>query len=109
LRHPLDQEYAGHDRLARKMAHEMRLVDSDILDADAELIAPNVAYPVDHQERIAVRQRPHDFAYVGRFKRFDLLVHWRSALRAGSGAEQISHHGRAGPAYVARRFRETIL
>ena len=43
--------------LSGKMPLEVRLVDGDVLDADAGFVAVDVADPVDHQERIAVRQR----------------------------------------------------
>src|SRR3972149_4298891 len=34
LRHRLDEQNAGHDRLAREMALEVRLVDGNVLDPD---------------------------------------------------------------------------
>ena len=37
LRHALDQQHAGQHRIAREMAHEMRLVDGDVLDADGRI------------------------------------------------------------------------
>ncbi|WP_315855090.1 hypothetical protein [Chenggangzhangella methanolivorans] len=39
------------------MTLELRLVVGDVLDADAELVAPHLDDLVDEQERIAVRQR----------------------------------------------------
>ena len=39
LRHALDHQHARHDRIVRKMSDELRLVDRDVLDADAVLVA----------------------------------------------------------------------
>ena len=38
------------------MALEMRLVDGDVLDADAVLVSPRFDDPVDQKKRIAMRQ-----------------------------------------------------
>src|SRR5271156_2843574 len=65
LRHTLDHQHARHDRVAGKMAEEMRLVEGDILDADAMLVAAHVDDTVDHEKRVAVRQQPQDFADIG--------------------------------------------
>ena len=57
LRHALDQQHAGEDRQSGKVAHELRLVGGDVLDADAGFVAVDLDDAVDHQERIAVRQQ----------------------------------------------------
>src|SRR2546430_3515065 len=56
LRHALDQKNTWHDRTLREMPLELRLVDTDILDADAKFVAPRLDHAVNHQERIAVGQ-----------------------------------------------------
>src|SRR5580704_17537977 len=99
LGHALDQKDAGHDRALREMPLELRLVDADILDADAEFVAPRLDHAVDHQKWIAVRQGFQQAQNVKRFDRYSLgLVHsarspwrqiatrpfrWRSARRNG--------------------------
>ncbi len=62
LRHALDQQDAGKDRPRREMARELRLVEGDVLDADAGLVAVDLDDPVDEQKRIAVRQQLEDSA-----------------------------------------------
>ena len=54
--HPIKITHAGHDGMAGEMALEIRLVDGDVLDAGARLLAIHVDDPVDQQEGIAVRQ-----------------------------------------------------
>ena len=46
----------------------MRLVDRDVLDADAGLVAVDLDDPVDEQKRIAVRQRFQDLQDVHRLE-----------------------------------------
>jgi hypothetical protein len=43
-----------HDRALREMPLELRLINADILDADADR-RPRLDHAVDHQKRIAVR------------------------------------------------------
>ena len=68
LSHALDQKNPRHDRALREMSLELRLIDADILDADAGFLAPRLDHPVDHQKRIAVRQ---GFQQAQNVKRFD--------------------------------------
>jgi hypothetical protein len=56
LRHAFDEQDPGHDRALRKMSLELRLVDADILDADAGLVTLRRDHPVYHQKGIAVGQ-----------------------------------------------------
>ena len=42
LRHALDHQHAGEYRIAGKMALEMRLVEGDVLDADAGFVAADI-------------------------------------------------------------------
>src|SRR6185312_757391 len=65
LRHALDQEHAGHHRVVRKVAEKLRLVDGDVLDADAGVVAADVDDAIDHDERVTVRQEPQDLADLG--------------------------------------------
>ena len=44
------------------MAGELRLVEGDVLDADAGLVAVDLDDLVDQQERIAVRQQLQNLA-----------------------------------------------
>src|SRR5262245_24497753 len=60
LGHRLDDEDAGHHRVARKMPLEDRLVHRNVLDPDAALVGHSILDAVDHQERIAVRDHLHD-------------------------------------------------
>ena len=60
LRHRLDDEHRRHDRMAREVALEERLVDGDVLDADDALALLELEDAVHEQERIAVRHDLHD-------------------------------------------------
>jgi hypothetical protein len=51
LGHALDQEHAREDRAAREMAGELRLVEGDVLDADAGAVAVDLDDPVHQEER----------------------------------------------------------
>src|SRR5262245_41626290 len=42
------------------MTREKRLVDGDILNANRELVAPNVDDAVDQEKRVAMQQEAHD-------------------------------------------------
>ena len=46
------------------MAHEVWLVDADVLDRDNTLGADQFRYPVDQQKRITVREDLQDFLNV---------------------------------------------
>ena len=50
----------GITGILREVALEERLVDGDVLDADAALVAVHVVDAVEHQEGIAVRQQLED-------------------------------------------------
>ncbi len=45
LRHGLDDQHARHDRVARKVPLELRLVDGDVLDSDGTFTRDNVQPP----------------------------------------------------------------
>ena len=60
LRHALDQVDAREDRPRREMAGELRLVEGDVLDADAGFVAVDLDDLVDQQKRIAMRQQIED-------------------------------------------------
>jgi hypothetical protein len=46
------------------MPEKRRLVEGDVLDADAAVIGPDIDHPVDQQHRIAVRQRLEDLVDI---------------------------------------------
>src|SRR6516165_6554437 len=56
LGHGLDHHHARIDRPFRKMSGKLRLVDGDILDADAAVIGSNIDHLVDQQHREAMRE-----------------------------------------------------
>ena len=66
------------------MTEKLRLVDGDVLDADAAFVAADVDNAVNHDERIAMRQQPQNLADLDGFNAF--AVHrplpgefWRAA------------------------------
>src|SRR5690606_27175543 len=65
LGHGLDHQDAGHHRVAGKVPGEERLVYGDVLDADGRNVGIHLDDPVDHQERITVRQKFHYPGNVG--------------------------------------------
>src|SRR5262249_9126254 len=69
LRHALDQEHTRHHRITREVALELRLVDRDVLDADAMVFTADVDDAVDHHERVAMRKEPQDFQNFRGFRR----------------------------------------
>src|SRR5688572_18459598 len=75
LRHRLDDEDAGEDRIGREVPLEYRLVHRDVLDADAALVDDRVLHAVDHQEWITVRNHLHHAFGVD----VDPLLRWRFA------------------------------
>src|SRR5580704_10380055 len=56
------------------MAHELGLVDRNVLDADGALIAINIHNAIDHDERIAMRKQPQDLANLDRIEAFGAHV-----------------------------------
>src|SRR5688572_23273274 len=60
LRHGLDDEYSGHDRMPGKMPLKERLVDRHVLDADHPLSFFDLENAIDEEKRISVRKHPHD-------------------------------------------------
>ena len=64
LRQRLDDQHARHHRMAREVAHEERLVDRDVLQRDDALARHELEHAVDEDDRIAVRQLPHDLLDV---------------------------------------------
>ena len=63
----------------------MRLVEGDVLDADGGVVAVDIDDPVDHQERVAVRQKLHDAFDVERLQHVVGSSSIRSVSR-GAGA-----------------------
>ena len=59
LRHRFHLQNAGHDRVAREMAGEKRLVDRDRFHPGAFRLALETEDPIHHQERITMRQELH--------------------------------------------------
>jgi hypothetical protein len=90
LSHSLDQENARIDRARREMAGELRLVEGDVLDADAGIVAVDLDDPVDQEERVAVRQQfenPHDVGALKRGGRFGHDLKLRMLLGVAAGYE----------------------
>ncbi len=56
------------------MAHELRFVDRDVLDADGTFVAIDIYNAVDHDKRIAMRQQPQDIADLDSLEAFDTHV-----------------------------------
>src|SRR5690606_37374635 len=63
-----DDEHAGHDRLAGEMSLEMRLVERDVLDADAAVVTVHLDDAVDEKKRIAMRQELQNALNVDAFE-----------------------------------------
>ena len=75
-----------------------------------EFVAVDLADLVDHQERVAVRQRRHDLDDVGGFERLRLLVHLlpRSRNRLmPSRPHRMSQHDPAAQVYAELQSRGT--
>ena len=70
----LDHEHTGHDRATGEVTGELRLVGGDLLDRHRALAGLELDHAVDEQERIPMRNDPHD---VGRLER-QLLGRHRS-------------------------------
>src|SRR5262245_60256946 len=68
LRHALDHQHAREHRIAWKVPDELWLVHRDVLDPGAALIATDIDDPINHQERVAMRQRLEDLGNVGRLE-----------------------------------------
>ena len=76
LRHGLDLQHAGHDRMIGKVALEERLVDRDRLHSGAFGITLEGHDAVDHEERIPVGENLHDLR-GGK----DALADWQRGRR----------------------------
>src|SRR3984893_15844047 len=89
---------------------ELRLVDADILDADAGLVAPRLDHPVDHQKWIAVRQGFQQAQNVKRFDRYrHCLVH-SAPLSLAPNSRPIVHAAlRTAPTAAAFKAIAEIL
>src|SRR5262249_20406311 len=74
LRHAFDHEHAREHWIAGKVPHELRLVRGDVLDSNSALIAADLYDPIDHQKRIAMRQRLEDGGEIRYFERDPLVV-----------------------------------
>ncbi len=70
LGHGFNQQHPRHDGLAGKMALEEGLIDGDVLDRRALLLAIHINHPVDEKKGIAVRQQLHDAGDVGAHQGF---------------------------------------
>src|SRR5260221_10552105 len=55
LRHRLDDQHARHHRALGEVAGEIGFVDRHVLDPDGTRIGDDLDDPVDHQERVAMR------------------------------------------------------
>src|SRR5690606_6606840 len=64
LRHSLDDQHTGHDRVPREVALEERLVDGDVLDADNSTVGLDLDDPIDQEERVAMRDHLHDLGDI---------------------------------------------
>src|SRR3984957_10424739 len=84
LRHGLDHHHAGIDRSFGKMTLECRLVEGDVLDADAGVIAPDIDDAVDQQHRIAMRERPEDIVDIHQREPDRCLPHYSCPSPFGS-------------------------
>src|SRR3954466_14728998 len=82
------------------MTLKLRLVEGNIFDADPALVSTNINDPVDHQERIAMRQRTQNFRDAGRFERGHSLIH--------RGCHSSSRSRRTALAAVLRSVRAAI-
>src|SRR5207247_9675837 len=54
LRHALDQQHAGKDRIAREVPEELWLVDSDVLESDGVFVTLHVDDAIDNLARVAI-------------------------------------------------------
>jgi hypothetical protein len=101
LRHRLDDQHPRHHRVMREMALEVRLVDRDILESSQMLARLAGEHPVDHQERVAVRQilenladvhAAHGLLLLARFDGFSSSrTRCASSARCRSWAAFLSH------------------
>src|SRR5678816_2603329 len=60
LRHAFDEEHARHNRIARKMALEVRLVRGHVLDAGSRAVPVHVDDAIDKEEWVTMRQKLED-------------------------------------------------
>lgn len=68
LGHCFDDEDSGHDGKSGIVSLEMRFIDRDIFDAHAPLARLNLNDAVDHEDRVAVGEIPHDFLDIHSFQ-----------------------------------------
>ncbi len=71
------------------MALELRLVDADVLDANAEFVAARLDDAIDQQERIAMRQIFQELQMSNEFEGRRWLVHrpaFRHCLSSGAAS-----------------------
>ena len=87
------------------MAHELRLVDGDVLDADGVLVGAHVDHAVDHDEGVAMRQQPQDFTDVDGAKR----VAHSSPLFGFAGVARHAAQPSDAAQPVARRLRRPAV
>ena len=66
LRHGFELEDARHDGVVGEMTLKIRLVDADVLDGDEGSFAEELHDPVDHDERVTVREGVEDAADIER-------------------------------------------
>ena len=80
LRHSLDQEHAGHQRPAGKMSLKERLIEADVLQPDARLVAADALDAIDQEKWIAMRQQVQNLLRIERGRRrLRRLVHGHSS------------------------------
>ena len=85
----------GKTGFSGKMAEELRFVEGHVLDADRVLVAAHVDDAIDHEERIAMRQRLEDVlmsaassVVAASFIEISLLLAVGSALAGRSQRER---------------------
>src|SRR5271157_2865870 len=60
LGHAFNDQHPGHDRRAREMALEKRLIDGDVLEPDNAFVALDFQYAVNQQKGITMWKKAHD-------------------------------------------------
>src|SRR5205807_7146521 len=114
LRHALDQQNAGKNRVAGKMPEELRLVHGDILDADRGVVTAHFDDAVDHEKWIAMRQCFEDRRDVGRLEGRRRLTHRlrlrpRPWPREGSSSDASSSSPLWGASLLLTQWRNVIM
>src|ERR1700675_3297846 len=77
LRHGLDHHHTRIDRALRKMPLKCGLVEGDVLDTNAAVVAADVDDPIDQQHRVAMRQCLEDGIDVHQLKSDRCVRHSR--------------------------------